>query len=298
MPAEDNEPLGAGNNPAGEVLSMCLQERTPLSVVVPIRAQARKPSPFGRSTMLPSRQQSRSRGVAVVAELPLRRAGTLDFVRLRAHAPARGFDGAADLLAQGPAVLSRLFCVILNVGSRSVAGAANGGPIGQLRRALPDGVAIVVLSDREEIEEIVAAFHYGARGFIPSSFEPEVASEALGIVLAGGTFFPASALLRLRRAGPRLATDRQKPEACRKSDHWPPRQLAVLKLLVQGKVNKEIAHELGIEESTVKIHVWHLMRRLGVSNRTQAALRTRQLGILGHEPGREPRAVAEHAAAA
>jgi len=59
-----------------------------------------------------------------------------------------------------------------------------------------------------------------------------------------------------------------------------PREVEVLRLLAQGKSNRELARDLGISEGTVKLHVHHLLRKLGVRSRTQAALRARDLGLL------------------
>lgn len=56
-----------------------------------------------------------------------------------------------------------------------------------------------------------------------------------------------------------------------------PRQVMILLCVVQGKTNKEIAHELGISESTVEQHLWRIYQRLGVSNRVQASQAYRQL---------------------
>ena len=55
------------------------------------------------------------------------------------------------------------------------------------------------------------------------------------------------------------------------------RQIAVLSHLQQGKANKIIAHELRMSESTVKVHVRNIMRKMGATNRTQAAYRATQL---------------------
>jgi len=140
---------------------------------------------------------------------------------------------------------------------------------------------VIVLSDCEEAEEVVAAFSEGVQGYIPTSLAPSLVLHAIRIVLAGGTFFPADALVRARRLL------RPEIECAPRTDHvtikhreqWPPRQLEVLHLLVQGKANKEIAQILGIEEGTVKVHLRQIMRKLGVTNRTQAAIAARQLGI-------------------
>ena len=64
------------------------------------------------------------------------------------------------------------------------------------------------------------------------------------------------------------------------------REVEVLRLLAQGRTNPEIAQELGISRGTVKIHVQHIIAKLGVSDRTQAAVRAIELGLLEPEPRR------------
>ena len=92
---------------------------------------------------------------------------------------------------------------------------------------------------------------------------------ALRLVLAGEVYVPSlmlnSAEPPPEPAGPRSLTGRQ---------------LDVLRLLVQGRANKEIGRELGLSEKTVKAHVTAVFRRLEVVNRTEAALRARQYGLI------------------
>jgi DNA-binding NarL/FixJ family response regulator len=59
-----------------------------------------------------------------------------------------------------------------------------------------------------------------------------------------------------------------------------PREVVVLQLLAQGQTNREIAHILGVSVGTVKVHVQHIIAKLGVSDRTQAAVRAVELGLL------------------
>jgi DNA-binding NarL/FixJ family response regulator len=89
-----------------------------------------------------------------------------------------------------------------------------------------------------------------------------------------------NALIRSRRA-PNRNTEQTCPEPAtiEGRENWPPRQLAVLRFLLQGKANKEIARALELEESTIKVHVRLIMRKLGVTNRTQAAVSVRQLEL-------------------
>ena len=106
------------------------------------------------------------------------------------------------------------------------------------------------------------------------------------MVLAGGTFVPAEVVMRLRpKVQPGFRQDpcpqQEVPVAHQDANqgYWPPRQLAVLELLVQGKPNKEIGHLLAMEESTVNVHVRHIMRKLGALNRIQAAVCARRIGL-------------------
>jgi DNA-binding NarL/FixJ family response regulator len=225
-----------------------------------------------------ARDEGRRRhGVALIDELPLRRACTLNLLRQHVRESAVPFRSVTEFLLRSAPTAENLSCVLISIGGRSLAEAALAEQIERLNGAL--ATPIVVLSDREEYDEIVAAFRLGVRGFIPGSLEPDVAIEALRLVQAGGTYFPASALIGYCRKAPverepRVAEPRE--QACR----WPPRQLAVLRHLVQGKANKEIARALKMEESTVKVHVWHIMKKLDAANRTEAALRAHELGIL------------------
>lgn len=171
----------------------------------------------------------------------------------------------------GPeAVDSRFFCrlLILNIGGTSCDGKVFDELV-QIAREIALDAPIVVFSDQDVADQVVAAFRSGVRGFIPNTTPPAVALQALTFILAGGNYFPPTALLsrnHLSRAsdpmsGPHLAPIEMTT-----------RQEEVLGLLRMGKPNKVIARELQMQESTVKVHVRQIMRKLGVTNRTQAAL--------------------------
>lgn len=234
-------------------------------------------------THVVSAGQPGGKQVALVDELPLRRASTLHLLRLHLREPVTGVADADALVARARALQGRLSCILLTVGGSSLVGGAAPAQARQLHTAFP-GVPLAILSDRETVAEVAAAFRLGARGLIPTSLDPEVAVGALRLIRAGGAFFPAGAL---RRGGHGIAQPQPAAPVPPGCERWPPRQRAVLGLLAQGKANKEIARSLGMEESTVKVHVWHIMRKLGATNRTQAALRAAELGILAPDPGRE-----------
>lgn len=168
---------------------------------------------------------------------------------------------------------------ILNVGGLGVGDPDCHPDVDQVQACLP-GVPLVVVSERQDAEEVVAAFNAGARGFIPSAIEPAVALQALTFILGGGSFYPPSAILdwyRLRNGGSKNGVDPEPTTdvlGCDQSRMLTGRQLEVHELLRQGKSNKMIARELNMQESTVKVHVRHIMRKLGAANRTQAALST------------------------
>jgi DNA-binding NarL/FixJ family response regulator len=99
---------------------------------------------------------------------------------------------------------------------------------------------------------------------------------ALNHVAAGGIHVPAEALPQLFETLHNSAQQGNK-EKTHEKRRFTPRQLEVVKLLCKGKPNKIIAYELDMQESTVKVHVREIMKKLKVTNRTEAALRAGQL---------------------
>ncbi|MGX7709385.1 LuxR C-terminal-related transcriptional regulator [Methylobacterium sp. Gmos1] len=125
-------------------------------------------------------------------------------------------------------------------------------------------VRIAILCDSEDLGDVVEYLNKGASGYIPTSVSLNVAIEAIRLVQAGGIFVPASSVFQHCKPG--------EPAVAR--SQFTPRQSAVLERLQTGRSNKIIAFDLKMKESTVKVHVRNIMRRLGVSNRTQAVIET------------------------
>lgn len=123
---------------------------------------------------------------------------------------------------------------------------------------------IVVFSDDENVENIIRALENGARGYIAPSTPLNVAVEALGLVMAGGTFIPASSLIAAQRSGDGTRPTPELPG-------FTTRQAAIIEKLRIGKSNKLIAYELSMCESTVKVHVRNIMKKLNAKNRTEVA---------------------------
>ena len=128
---------------------------------------------------------------------------------------------------------------------------------------------VVLLSDRDDVEDVMAALNRGIRGYINPSVEPEVVFAALKLVHAGGTFMPENAI---RTAATKVhnSTDCTRQQVMTALD-LTPRELSVIELLREGKPNKLIATALRMQESTVKVHVRNIMKKLHVANRTHAA---------------------------
>lgn len=136
-------------------------------------------------------------------------------------------------------------------------------------------VQIVVLSDASAIEPAIAreVLTRGASGFIlTDSTSLQMVVSAISLVSSGGTFVPRDFLFMEREPT-------QAPISAHASEpgRLTQREIAVLGLMKHGKPNKIIANELGMSASTVKVHVRHIMRKMGAANRTQAALNADKL---------------------
>lgn len=131
---------------------------------------------------------------------------------------------------------------------------------------------VVVLSDVEDPAQIIDMLNAGARGYIPTSLPLDVAIESMRLVRAGGIFAPVTSLIAARRS-------RDDSRSTRSSGNgmFTARQAAVVEALRRGKANKIIAYELNMSESTVKVHVRNIMKKLRAKNRTEVAFMTSDL---------------------
>lgn len=139
--------------------------------------------------------------------------------------------------------------------------------LGALRRAVPQAVTVVMSAD-ERPETIFAAIDAGAAGYIPKTADGKAFEQALQAVLDGRVHLP-----------PQVTGMARPPAAAPTSLELSPRQLDVLRLLIEGRSNKQIMRELELSESTVKTHLQAIFRRLGTSNRTQAVVTAARMGL-------------------
>jgi DNA-binding NarL/FixJ family response regulator len=215
----------------------------------------------------------------------------------------------------------------------------------QVLRTLFPAAALVIFSDDEGTDSIIAALNAGAQAYFGNSMPPDLALQALSFVLHGGTYFPPAAIMvaggktapsgsggrsASRETGAdgdleklnRLPSPVIQPSSDQRQasipytrsvqvassghDHFgtssgdliersafkneikaalplmTERQRAVLLCLCQGDPNKVIGRKLGMTETTVKVHVREIMRKLGVVNRTQVAIAAGRNGLVGN----------------
>jgi DNA-binding NarL/FixJ family response regulator len=137
----------------------------------------------------------------------------------------------------------------------------------------PHGHPVVVLSQSDDVADVIEAIEGGARGYISTRANVEHVIAAIRFVLAGGVFVPASSVLATRRAEAELAID---PSW---HDNFTAKQVAVIEGIRRGKPNKVIAYELNMCESTVKVHVRNVMKKLKARNRTELAFKATKMTL-------------------
>ena len=153
------------------------------------------------------------------------------------------------------------------------------GPGGLRRlRELRPQTPVAVLSGSVNAQDIEGALDAGAVGYLPKTMIGAAFVNALSLVLNGERFVPSEFYLGLRDRGPNMVAGESEGGGDRVPVGLTSRQWAVLRELVVGRSNKEIAKILGIEEITVKVHLQAVFKRLQVSNRTQAATYAMQRG--------------------
>jgi DNA-binding NarL/FixJ family response regulator len=159
--------------------------------------------------------------------------------------------------------------IVYSIGAARVADPDVLDSIHALTRSLPE-VRIVLVSDRDDVEEVAEAIRHGVRGYVPTKLELSGVAAAIHCVEAGGTFVPADTLIRfVLHQGPTASSGL---EVERKLwEGLTPREMEVVARLRQGKPNKVIADELEISENTVKAFVRRILIKLNALNRTEVA---------------------------
>ena len=148
----------------------------------------------------------------------------------------------------------------------------------RLRERWPDA-RIVILTTFDDDEYVFEGLRAGAQGYLLKDVSGHDLAEAVRTVAAGGALIEPSVARKVvaefaRMAPPARASDTGLPEPLSE------REREILNLLAQGLSNREIAARLNLAQGTVKNYVTTILQKLGVRDRTQAALRARELGLL------------------
>jgi NarL family two-component system response regulator LiaR len=146
------------------------------------------------------------------------------------------------------------------------------GAMRELRQKLPS-CRVIVLTSFGEDERLLPAIQAGAAGYLLKNVQPKELARAVRAAHNGEALIDPMIAARLVEA---LA----QPAGEEPRDELTPREREVLELIGKGLSNKRIALELGVSEKTVKTHVGHLLAKLGVTDRTQAALHAVRTGLL------------------
>ncbi len=125
---------------------------------------------------------------------------------------------------------------------------------------------VIVLTTYDTDEDISRALKAGAKAYVLKDISADGLIECIHGVLAGKTYLAPAAAAKLAEGVTRIQLT--------------PRELATLRLMADGKSNKEIAGELGISERTVKTHLGHLFEKLGVTSRTEAVKIATRRGLV------------------
>lgn len=146
------------------------------------------------------------------------------------------------------------------------------GAMRELRRRLP-AVRAIVLTSFSDDDRLLPAIQAGAAGYLLKTAAPQELARAIRSAHAGEALLDPGVAARL------VAAIAQPPGEA-PPERLTRREREVLELIVRGRSNKRIALELGIAEKTVKTHVGHVLAKLGVSDRTQAALHAVRTGLV------------------
>lgn len=149
--------------------------------------------------------------------------------------------------------------------------------ISALREAAP-AARIIVLTVSEDEEDLARALNAGAAGYLLKTVESEELGNSIRRALTGEAVVSPEMTHKLVNAL-RSASGAAAPGAPVREEALSPREREILREIAGGASNKEIARTLGIAETTVKVHVQHILRKLNLSSRVQAAVYAVEQGI-------------------
>lgn len=149
----------------------------------------------------------------------------------------------------------------------------SGIEVTQRIKAAQPGIAVIMLTMYDSEMYVVEALRAGAAGYLGKDCSRELICHTVKGVVDGSTMVRSRLLQRAIQGMVRVPQHfKEQQVESAAAEHLTPRELEVLRLLVEGATNKRIAQRLRLAEVTVKKHVQRIIRRLGVSDRTHAAI--------------------------
>lgn len=143
-----------------------------------------------------------------------------------------------------------------------------------IKRECP-ATSVILVTMHESVEYLLDALKAGAVGYILKDISQQEFIEAVQVVLQGESLLNKDIVVQLLK---RLSNETPRQEET--ANPLSTREREVLQLLTQGQTNREIAENLVVSVSTIKVHVEHILAKLGVSDRTQAAVRAIEMGLI------------------
>lgn len=142
-----------------------------------------------------------------------------------------------------------------------------------LRAEYPD-ILVLMISAIEDPAVIKQALQLGASGYIPKSAPLDLLQQAVHTVLQGDSWVPQELQTAIEQADDLIDID-----FAERLSQLTPQQLRVLKMIADGLLNKQIAYEMNVQETTIKQHVSAILRKLQVNNRTLAGILFQKLKL-------------------
>lgn len=161
--------------------------------------------------------------------------------------------------------------LLINLGSHDFTEPGVEESIRTLVTKFPE-LPVVILSDNHDLRQVLTALDLGVKGFIPSAVGIAVCVKAISLALSGGVFISTESLPELRHL--MSVADQQERK---RAEVFTSREEEVISMLKLGKANKIIAYELDLRESTVKVHIRNIMKKLKVHNRTEVIFKLNEM---------------------
>jgi DNA-binding NarL/FixJ family response regulator len=188
----------------------------------------------------------------------------------------KGYDASMNIVTVGSfeewqkrRMQNEPAAILFMIGSKKVTDAGIAEAISSLSEKFE--APVIVGAESDDLHQLMKALECGASGYIPASVGINVAAEAIALARVGGVFVPASSILAAKEMISPAGGGIHPADSL-----FTPREVAVAEALRRGKANKIIAYEMNLCESTVKVHIRNIMKKLNATNRTEVAYKIRE----------------------